>query len=213
MVSRAAFTRRANAADKVCRAFAWLLAPRSVLARLPRNLRRDALGHLGPNTRLRRYAQQTSGGPLKIRFHCMAPQRGGQGHHRLDRLSCRRFAANAVRLQLHALAHILGNFLRTLAVSDEVQQWSMTTLRQRLAKIGARIVRHGRLITNQITESCCLAACFGRSWPPLRHGAQRRLPDVEDRRHSRPAWRPARDARSNDGFGTKAAPCYPSSLG
>ena len=89
---------------------------------------------------------------MKIRFHCMAPQRGGQGHHRLDRLSCRRFAANAVRLQLHTLAYNLGNFLRTLAVPDEVPQWSMTTLRQRLAKIGARIVRHGRSITNQIAE-------------------------------------------------------------
>jgi hypothetical protein len=30
-----------------------------------------------------------------------------------DRLSCRSFAANAVRLQLHALAYNLGNFLRT----------------------------------------------------------------------------------------------------
>ena len=50
------------------------------------------------------------------------------------------------------LAHILGSFLRTLAVPDEVPQWSMTTLRQRLAKIGARIVRHGRSIINQIAE-------------------------------------------------------------
>jgi hypothetical protein len=29
-------------------------------------------------------------------------------------MSCRTFAANAVRLQLHALAYNLGNFLRTL---------------------------------------------------------------------------------------------------
>jgi hypothetical protein len=73
----------------------------------------------------------------------MRLQRGWRGHHRLDRLSCRRFAANAVRLQLqlqlqlHTLAHILGSFLRTLEVPDELQQWSMTTLRQRLARIGA----------------------------------------------------------------------------
>jgi len=32
------------------------------------------------------------------------------------RLSCRTFAANAVRLQLHALAYNLGNFMRTLAM-------------------------------------------------------------------------------------------------
>ena len=36
------------------------------------------------------------------------------------RLSCRTFAANAVRLQLHALAYNLGNFLRTLALPEEV---------------------------------------------------------------------------------------------
>lgn len=68
------------------------------------------------------------------------------------RLSCRRFAANAVRLQLHALAYNLANFLRTLALPEEVKQWSMTTLRERLVKIGARIVRHGRSITFQMAE-------------------------------------------------------------
>jgi Transposase DDE domain group 1 len=68
------------------------------------------------------------------------------------RLSCRRFAANAVRLQLHALAHDLGDFLRTLALPDQVKQWSMTTLREKLVKIGARIVRHGRSITFQLAE-------------------------------------------------------------
>src|SRR5215472_12862008 len=68
------------------------------------------------------------------------------------RLSCHRFAANAVRLQLHALAYNLANFLRTLALPAEVAQWSMTTLRERLVKIGARIVRHGRSMIFQMAE-------------------------------------------------------------
>jgi hypothetical protein len=67
------------------------------------------------------------------------------------RLSCHRFAANAVRLQLHALGYNLANFLRTLALPAKVKQWS-TTLRERLVKIGARTVRHGRSITFQIAE-------------------------------------------------------------
>lgn len=50
-----------------------------------------------------------------------------------------RFAANAVRLQLHALDYNLANFLRTLALPDEVKHLSLTTLRDRLVKIGARI--------------------------------------------------------------------------
>ena len=36
------------------------------------------------------------------------------------RLSCRKFRNNAVRLQLHALAYNLGNFMRTLALPKEV---------------------------------------------------------------------------------------------
>ena len=68
------------------------------------------------------------------------------------RLSCRRFAANAVRLQLHALAYNFGNFLRTLTLPGAVSHWSMTTLRDRLVKIGTKIVRHGRSITFQMAE-------------------------------------------------------------
>ncbi len=69
------------------------------------------------------------------------------------RLSCHAFKANAVRLQLHALAYNLANFLRTLALPPEAAQWSMSTLRERLVKIGAKIVRHGRSITFQMPRS------------------------------------------------------------
>ena len=34
-----------------------------------------------------------------------------------------------VRLQLHALACNLANFMRTLALPKEVEHWSLTTLR------------------------------------------------------------------------------------
>jgi hypothetical protein len=76
------------------------------------------------------------------------------------RLSCMRFAANAVRLQLHALAYNLANFLRTLALPEEVKHWSLTTLRDRLVKIGAKIVRHGRSIAFQMAEVMVPRALF-----------------------------------------------------
>jgi DDE family transposase len=57
-----------------------------------------------------------------------------------------------VRLQLHALAYNLGNFLRTLALPDEVKHWSLATLRDRLVKIGAKTARRGRSITFQMAE-------------------------------------------------------------
>ena len=45
----------------------------------------------------------------------------GKGAIKWTRLSRRTFAANAVRLQLHALAYNLGNFLRTLATAGADQ--------------------------------------------------------------------------------------------
>ncbi len=68
------------------------------------------------------------------------------------RLSCRKFRNNEVRLQLHALAYNLANFMRTLALPAEVEHWSLTTLREKLVKIGAKVVRHGRYVTFQLAE-------------------------------------------------------------
>jgi hypothetical protein len=65
-----------------------------------------------------------------------------------------------VRLQLYALAYNLGNFLRTLALPDEVGHWSLTTLREKLIKIGAKVVRHGRYITFQMAEVAIPRALF-----------------------------------------------------
>ena len=74
--------------------------------------------------------------------------------------SCRAFRHNAVRLQLFALAYNLANFLRSLALPDAVAQWSLTTLREKLVKIGARIVRHGRYIVFQLAEVAVRRALF-----------------------------------------------------
>ncbi len=77
-----------------------------------------------------------------------------EGKHAINwtRLSCHSFRNNAVRLQLHALAYNLANFLRTLALPEAVEHWSLTTLRNKLIKIGAKVVRHGRYITFQLAE-------------------------------------------------------------
>ena len=45
----------------------------------------------------------------------------GKGAIKWTRLSCRTFAANAVRLQLRVLAYNLGNFMRPLAIPKAVQ--------------------------------------------------------------------------------------------
>ena len=78
------------------------------------------------------------------------------------RLSCHSFRNNAVRLQLHALAYNLGNFLRTLALPQEVEHWSLTTLREKLIKIGAKVVRHGRYVTFQLAEVAISRTLFAK---------------------------------------------------
>jgi hypothetical protein len=55
-------------------------------------------------------------------------------------------------LQLHALAYNLANFLRTLALPDGIEKWSLTSLREELVKIGAKLVAHGRYMTFQMAE-------------------------------------------------------------
>ena len=76
----------------------------------------------------------------------------GKGAIKWTRLSCRTFAANAVRLQLHVLAYNLGNFMRTLAMPQTAEPWSLTSLREKLIKIGAKVVSHGRYVTFQLAE-------------------------------------------------------------
>ena len=68
------------------------------------------------------------------------------------RLSCHDFVDNQVRLQLFALAYNLGNFLRRLTLPKSVKKWSLRTLRAKLIKIGAKVVRHSRYVVFQMAE-------------------------------------------------------------
>ncbi len=48
----------------------------------------------------------------------------------------------------------------TLALPKEVEHWSLTTLREKLVKIGAKVVRHGRYVTFQLAEVAVLRNLF-----------------------------------------------------
>jgi hypothetical protein len=76
------------------------------------------------------------------------------------RLSCRTFVANAVRLLLHALIYNLGNFMRTLAMPETDEPWSLTSLREKLIEIGAKVVSRGRYVTFQMAEVAVLRQMF-----------------------------------------------------
>jgi len=77
-----------------------------------------------------------------------------EGKHAVKwtKLSCRTFKDNQARLQLFALAYNLGNFVRRLVLPRDVKHWSLTTLREKLIKIGAKVTRHAKYVTFQLAE-------------------------------------------------------------
>ena len=102
--------------------------------------------------RFRRNDRPRRASQARRRIGRQAHLKEGKGAIRWTRLSCRSFAANAVRLQLHALAYNLGNFLRTLATPEPIKDWSLTSLKEKLIKTGAKIVSHGRYVAFQMAE-------------------------------------------------------------
>src|ERR1039457_1445003 len=68
----------------------------------------------------------------------------GKQAGKMTRLSCHRFHANEVRLWLSVIAYNLGNLWRRLALPLRIDNWSLTSLQQRLVKTGGRLVKHAR---------------------------------------------------------------------
>ena len=63
---------------------------------------------------------------------------------KMTRLSCHRFRSNEVRLWLSLIAYNLGNLWRRLVLPKRINNWSLTSLQQRLVKTGGRLVKHAR---------------------------------------------------------------------
>ena len=85
---------------------------------------------------------------------------GKQATH-WTRLSCHRFRANEVRLQLSVLAYNLGNLWRRLVLPPRINRWSLTSLQQRLVKTGGRLVKHARYYWLLLAEGHLTRRLFG----------------------------------------------------
>jgi hypothetical protein len=67
----------------------------------------------------------------------------------------RRLSASSpleARLQLFSLAYNLADFLRQLVLPKPIQDWTQTTLREKLIKIGAKVVTHAKYLVFQLAE-------------------------------------------------------------
>ncbi len=67
----------------------------------------------------------------------------------------------SVTLDTFTFAHNLGNFLRRLALPKPVRNWSLTTLREKLIKIGAKVTRRSKYVTFQLAEGAVTRNLFG----------------------------------------------------
>jgi len=76
----------------------------------------------------------------------------GKNAVKWTKLSCRRFKDNEARLQLFALAYNLANFLRQLVLPKPIQSWTLTTMREKVVKIGAKVVSHAKYLVFQLAE-------------------------------------------------------------
>jgi len=80
---------------------------------------------------------------------------------KMTQLSCHRFRANEVRLQLSLLAYNLGNLWRRLVLPKKIDHWSLTSLQQRLVKTGGRLVKHARYYWLLLAEGYLTRRVFG----------------------------------------------------
>ena len=49
--------------------------------------------------------------------------------------------------------------MRTLAMPKAAEPWSLTSLREKLVKIGAKVVSHGRYVTFHMRRWRCRGSC------------------------------------------------------
>jgi hypothetical protein len=80
---------------------------------------------------------------------------------KMTRLSCHRFRSNEVRLWLSLIAYNLGNLWRRLVLPKRIDNWSLTSLQQRLVKTGGRLVKHARYYWLMLAESHLTRRLFG----------------------------------------------------
>jgi hypothetical protein len=146
--------------------------PRKVVARLECSLQPDEGGTTSTGMRQEvdiRYVVTSLKGPAQYLYEDVYCQRGQAENliklHKAqlssDRMSCHSATANQVRLALHTAAYWL-----TLAVRDAIPQTDplakaeFATIRERLFKMGARVIERAARIRIQLPTGCPEGALF-----------------------------------------------------
>jgi hypothetical protein len=78
----------------------------------------------------------------------------GKGGFDFGAVSSRSEVVNANRFQIHVLAYILFNYFRRLVLPEHMRNNLVDTIRMKLIKIAAKMVRSARYITFKLCSSC-----------------------------------------------------------
>jgi hypothetical protein len=153
------------------RAGSWK-RPRKVVARLECSLQPDAgeatSTGMGQEVDIRYVVTSLEGTPQHL-YENVYCQRGQMENliklHKAqlasDRMSCHSATANQVRLVLHTAAFWLMHGVRAaIPKTDPLARAEFATIRDRLIKIGARVIEHIARIRVQLPTSCPEAALF-----------------------------------------------------
>ena len=143
--------------------------PRKVVARLERSLQPVA-GEIGMRQEIDiRYVVTSLKGTAQHLYENVCCQRGQMENliklHKAqlasDRMSCHSATANQVRLVLHTAAFWLMHGVRAaIPRTSPLASCEFATIRERLIKIGARVIEHIARIRVRLPTSCPEAALF-----------------------------------------------------
>jgi hypothetical protein len=146
--------------------------PRKVVARLECSLQPDAGDTTSTGMRQEvdiRYVVTSLKGSAQYLYEEVYCQRGQMENliklHKAqlasDRMSCHSATANQVRLVFHTAAFWLMHAVRTaIPQTDPLAKAEFATIRERLIKIGARVIEHLARIRVQLPTSCPQGALF-----------------------------------------------------
>jgi Transposase DDE domain group 1 len=146
--------------------------PRKIVARLECSLQPDARADFGPGLRQEvdiRYVVTSLKGSAQHLYEDVYCQRGQMENliklHKAqlasDRMSCHRATANQVRLAIHTAAFWLMHAVRAaIPQTSPLAKAEFATIRERLIKIGARVIEHVARIRIHLPTSCPERALF-----------------------------------------------------
>ena len=135
---------------------------RRFIARIEVSFQETKSGHLTQATDIRYCVTSLKGDPdhLYEKVYCARGQAENliklhKAQLASDRTSCHSATANQVRLVLHTAAYWIMHALRSrLPTTSPLARCEFATLRQRLIKIGARVIEHAARIRVHLPTSC-----------------------------------------------------------